>query len=46
MRSLSEIRKTVKNQPFYSEEIKSNNNKKNLAILSFYLNYHFFFKKI
>ena len=46
MRSLSEIRKTVKNQPFYSEEIKSNNKKKNLAILSFYLNYLFFFKKI
>ena len=30
MRSLSEIRKTVKNQPFYSEEIKSNNKKKKI----------------
>ena len=43
MRSLSEIRKTLKNQPFYSEEIKR---KKKIAILSFYLNYHFFLKNL
>ena len=36
MRSLSEIRKTLKNQPFYSSEIESNKKRtKNLAILSF-----------
>ena len=28
MLSLSEVRKTLKNQPFYSEEIKSNKKKK------------------
>ena len=44
MRSLSEIRKTVKNQPFYSEEIKSNKKKK-FSNIKFLSELPFFFQK-
>ena len=47
MHSLSKIKNTSKNLPFYSEEIKSfKKATKNLVILGFYLNYHFFLKKL
>ena len=47
MHSLSEIRNTLKNLPFYSEEIKSlKKTKKNLVISNLYLNYHSFLKKL
>ena len=37
----------LKNQPFYSDEIKSSKNRtKILAMSSFYLKYHLFLKKI
>ena len=47
MPSLSKIRNTLKNLPFYSEEIKSFKKKttKNLVISNFYPNYHSFLKK-
>ena len=46
MHSLSEIRNTFKNLPFYTEEIKSSKKKKKLLILNFYLNYHFSIKPL
>ena len=37
----------IKNLPFYSEEPKSLKKRtKNLVILDFYLNYHFFLKNL
>ena len=40
-------RNTLKNLPFYSEEIKSVKKRiKKLAILVFYLNYRFFIKNL
>ena len=37
----------LKNQPFYSDEIKSSKKRtKILIISSFYLNFHFFLKKM
>ena len=47
MHSLSEIRNTFKNLPFYTEEIKSSKKKKKkILILNFYLNYHFSIKPL
>ena len=42
------IKGLLKNQPFYSEEIKKVLKKRTniLAILDFYLNYHFFKKNL
>ena len=42
------IRNMLKNLPFYSEEIKTFLKKRieNLLMLEFYLNYHFFLKKL
>ena len=43
MHSISKNKKLLKILPFYSEEIKSaKKTTKNLVILNFYLNYHFF----
>ena len=41
------IRNTLKNLPFYSEEVKSLKKRiKHLLMLEFYLNYHSFLKKL
>ena len=43
----SENKNTLKNLPFYSDEIKSVKKViKKLVILVFYLNYHFFLKNL
>ena len=48
MGSHYKIKNTLKNIPFYSEEIKKLKKKrtKNLVVLDFYLNYHFFLKNL
>ena len=47
MRSHYKIKDLLKNLPFYSDKIKKSKKKsKNLQMLEFYQNYHFFLKKL